>query len=446
MGYSFQFGVIEANFDNFLYGLALGLALAVAAIFIGTLIGLACAFATMAKAPLPSRLVGIYVSAIRNTPLLVIILFVYFALPQIGIRLGKHESFVFSLAIYAGAYLTEVFRAGLAGVPRGVIDAGRAIGLTGFQLALYVISPIMWRNCLPALGTTFISLFKDTSLAAVIAIPELTYQARKLNTETFRVAEAWATASVLYLATCLLIAAGPAAARTPLPEILRAAQMEHFLHELWIARWALAQGLLLTVEISARLHFVVERIIGLFAGIGLTYGKWPLRLPIRALVDCIRGIPVLVLILASFYLLTFAGINLTAIESGLLALSIFCGAHMGEIIRGALAIHSAHADRCGPRHRADFSENPHLCSHAPGDAADHAGVDQYGRGTGQGLDASLGHRHGRTSAPHPGDCRAQFHDPGILWPLRPSLFSDQFRDRALRQICRAALRTSVRTA
>ena len=208
MGYTFRFGVIEANLDKFLQGLALGLALALASVLIGTLIGLLCAFASMAKAQLPTRLVGIYVSAVRNTPLLVIILFVYFALPQIGIRLGKHESFVFSLAIYAGAYLTEVFRAGLAGVPKGVVDAGRAIGLTGFQLALYVISPIMWRNCLPALGTTFISLFKDTSLAAVIAIPELTYQARKLNTETFRVAEAWATASVLYLATCLVIAAG----------------------------------------------------------------------------------------------------------------------------------------------------------------------------------------------------------------------------------------------
>lgn len=208
MEYTFRFGVIEANLDKFLQGLALGLALAFASVLIGTLIGLLCAFATMAKAQLPTRLVGIYVSAIRNTPLLVIILFIYFALPQIGIRLGKLESFVFSLAIYSGAYLTEVFRAGLAGVPKGVVDAGRAIGLTGFQLALYVISPIMWRNCLPALGTTFISLFKDTSLAAVIAIPELTYQARKLNTETFRVAEAWATASVLYLATCLLIAAG----------------------------------------------------------------------------------------------------------------------------------------------------------------------------------------------------------------------------------------------
>ena len=100
-----------------------------------------------------------------------------------------------------------MFRAGLAGVPRGVIDAGRAIGLTGLQVSLFVVSPIMLRNSLPALGTTFISLFKDTSLAAVIAVPELTYQARKLNTETFRVAEAWATASVLYLVTCLVLAA-----------------------------------------------------------------------------------------------------------------------------------------------------------------------------------------------------------------------------------------------
>lgn len=111
--------------------------------------------------------------------------------------------------------------------------------------------------------------------------------------------------------------------------------MEHFLQEVWTARWALAQGLWLTIEISAA-SILLGSAIGLLAGIGLTYGKWPVRLPIRALVDCIRGIPVLVLILASFYLLTFAGINLTAVQSGLLALSVFCGAHMGEIIRGAL--------------------------------------------------------------------------------------------------------------
>jgi ABC-type amino acid transport system permease subunit len=101
-----------------------------------------------------------------------------------------------------------VFRAGLNGVPLGVIDAGRAIGLTGLQVAAYVTFPIMMRNSLPAMGTTFISLFKDTSIATVIAVPELTFQARKINVETFRVVEAWLAASALYVATCLIIAAG----------------------------------------------------------------------------------------------------------------------------------------------------------------------------------------------------------------------------------------------
>lgn len=207
MGYSFNPGVIWARLDVFLLGLALGLALALAALVIGTLLGLAAAFAASAGG-LRQRLVAIYVSLFRNTPLLVIVLFVYFGLPQIGVRFGKIESFILALAVYSGAYLTEVFRAGLAGVPKGVIDGGRALGLGRFALTWLIVLPIMLRNCLPALGTTFISLFKDTSLAAVIAVPELTYEAKKLNTETFRVAEAWATASILYLATCLLIAQG----------------------------------------------------------------------------------------------------------------------------------------------------------------------------------------------------------------------------------------------
>ncbi len=214
----------------------------------------------MAKARLPSRLVAAYVSAIRNTPLLVIVLFVYFALPQLGIRLGKLESFVASLAVYAGAYLTEVFRAGLAGVPRGVVDAGRAIGLDRISAgALRRSRPSCCAIRLPALGTTFISLFKDTSLAAVIAVPELTYQARKLNTETFRVAEAWATASVLYLVDLSADRCGAARSSNAASRSSEAWRMQHFLHELWIARWALAQGLLLTVEISAGVDFLRNR-------------------------------------------------------------------------------------------------------------------------------------------------------------------------------------------
>jgi polar amino acid transport system permease protein len=111
------------------------------------------------------------------------------------------------LSIYSGAYLAEVFRAGLISIPRGLTEAGLAIGLTPMQIRVSIIVPLMLRNVLPSLSSTVISLFKDTSLAAAIAVPELTFEARKINVETFRVIETWIVASGLYVATCSVLAA-----------------------------------------------------------------------------------------------------------------------------------------------------------------------------------------------------------------------------------------------
>ena len=86
-------------------------------------------------------------------------------------------------------------------------EAGLAIGLTEAQIRWRIIIPIMLRAVLPALSSTFIGLFKDTSLAAAIAVPELTFEARKINVETFRVVETWLVASALYIATCAALAA-----------------------------------------------------------------------------------------------------------------------------------------------------------------------------------------------------------------------------------------------
>jgi polar amino acid transport system permease protein len=208
MSYTFHFGVIWDNFDRLLSGLALGLGLAFVSIAIGAVAGLALAFAGAGRLAAPRIAVASFVTLVRNTPILILVLIVYFALPQIGVRFGKIESFVLSLSLYATAYLTEVFRAGLASVPPGVVDAGRAIGLHRGHLALLVIFPIVLRNSLPALGSTFISLFKDTSIAAAIAIPELTFEARKINVETFRVIETWLVATGLYVVTCSAMAAG----------------------------------------------------------------------------------------------------------------------------------------------------------------------------------------------------------------------------------------------
>ncbi|MCX5517929.1 amino acid ABC transporter permease [Kaistia defluvii] len=207
MNYTLHFGAVWASFDHLLGGLAIGLALAVAAVAVGTVLGLLSAFASVSKSRLLRGISGTYVLLIRNIPLLVLVLLVYFALPATGIRLDKYESFIGSLALYAGAYLTEVFRAGLLSVPKGIVEAGRAIGLTRMQTNLSVVMPVMLRNSLPSLGNTFIGMFKDSSIAAAIAIPELTFEARKINVDTFRVVETWTVASGLYIAACFTIAA-----------------------------------------------------------------------------------------------------------------------------------------------------------------------------------------------------------------------------------------------
>jgi len=119
---------------------------------------------------------------------------------------GENTTIV-ALAIYGGAYLAEVFRAGILSVGRAFIEAGRSLGLSGLQIARYVTLPIMVRTVLPSLGNTFISLFKDTSLAMAIAVPELTFVTRKFVTDTFQFIQAWTVAGVLYLVTTYALAA-----------------------------------------------------------------------------------------------------------------------------------------------------------------------------------------------------------------------------------------------
>ncbi|MBO1076339.1 amino acid ABC transporter permease [Roseomonas marmotae] len=209
MQYYFDWSVIWRNWDRFMSALGLGLTLAVISLFIGSVIGLACAMARVHGPRWLSWPVWLYVEFIRNTPLLLLVFFVYFGLPELDISyLDKTQSFVLALSLYAGAYMTEVFRAGLASIPKQYMEAAKAIGMRPWQRQRYVALPVMFRITLPAFSNNLISLFKDTSLAAAIAIPELTFVARQINANTFRVMEAWLTASLLYLGTCYVIATG----------------------------------------------------------------------------------------------------------------------------------------------------------------------------------------------------------------------------------------------
>jgi len=108
-----------------------------------------------------------------------------------------------------------------------------------------------------------------------------------------------------------------------------------FFHQAWIARIPLLKGLGMTISISL-LAIVIGTLLGIAVGLTLTYGYKPLRLLVRAYTDFIRGTPVLVLVLASYYVLGTIGIDLSPFEAGVLALSVFCSSHVGELTRGAL--------------------------------------------------------------------------------------------------------------
>lgn len=191
---------------DLLYGLGLDLFMALLSVAMGSLIGLVVAFALVSKRKIFRVLSGTYVTIIRNIPLMIIILFIYFGLPDAGYTFGEIPSFIFSLTIYAGAYIAEVFRGGILAIHKGIGEAGMAVGMSNLQIITFIKIPILLRSVMPALSNNYISLFKDASLAAVIAVPELTFQTRKINLETFRTIEAWSTASVLYVVTCFLIA------------------------------------------------------------------------------------------------------------------------------------------------------------------------------------------------------------------------------------------------
>lgn len=206
--YHLNFNLIWRNADKLTDGLLLSLELAAMSISLGCIIGLALAVLHHGGGKPVRAVITAYVEFVRNVPLLLLIYLVYYGIPSVGgLAYDATESFVATLSLYAGAYLVEVFRAGLEAIPKGVMDAGRALGLNPVQRFWYLRFPIMLRIVLPSLSSTLISLFKDTSLASVIAVPELTYGANWIKTNTFRAIEVWIVVGPIYLAVGAVILA-----------------------------------------------------------------------------------------------------------------------------------------------------------------------------------------------------------------------------------------------
>jgi polar amino acid transport system permease protein len=141
---------------------------------------------------------SLYVSLVRGTPLIVQIIFVYLALPQFGVVLDPLLGGILALAFNYGAYLTEIFRAGIEAIPRGQIEAAGALGMTEGQTMRRVVLPQAVRIVIPAIGNDFISMIKDSALVSYVGIQELFWRANSVGTRTFRNFETLLVAAVVY--------------------------------------------------------------------------------------------------------------------------------------------------------------------------------------------------------------------------------------------------------
>lgn len=195
--YKLNFTVLLEYWPAFLAGLQMTIKVSVLSIFFGTLMGVAGALAKTSRSRMLRALAFTYVEWIRNTPLLIQILFIYFGL-GVFFSLSPMVASVFALSFFSGAYITEIIRAGIQSIHKGQREAAFSLGMTEGQSMFLVVLPQAVRRILPPLAGQFITLIKDSSLISVIAVSDLTYVAKNIVTNTFRAFEVWLAIAVFY--------------------------------------------------------------------------------------------------------------------------------------------------------------------------------------------------------------------------------------------------------
>ncbi len=196
--YDFLFVLIPKYFPFLLQGAVVTMEISILSMVLATIIGFVCALGRTSGNPIAYGLVAVYVEIIRDVPLLVVLLVIYFTLPQIGISLPGFWAGVLGLSLNVGAYLSEVFRAALGSVDKGEKEAGLSIGMSRFTVFRRVTLPQAMRIAVPTVGGYFIALLKDLSLVSFIAVNELMRQGTILISNTFRSMEIYFMVAIIY--------------------------------------------------------------------------------------------------------------------------------------------------------------------------------------------------------------------------------------------------------
>jgi polar amino acid transport system permease protein len=203
---SFNSDLVINSFPLLLLGAGVTIKITALSVAVGVVIGLFVGVARISSFRLLRFLAAVYVDFFRGTPLLVQIFLVYFALPVVtGQRIDPYVAAIGACGVNSGAYVAEIFRAGIQSVDAGQMEAGRSLGMTWMQTMRYIIIPQAFKRVIPPLGNEFIALLKDSSLVSVIGFEELTRRGQLIIAKTYGSLEIWLAVAIIYLVMTLSI-------------------------------------------------------------------------------------------------------------------------------------------------------------------------------------------------------------------------------------------------
>jgi len=196
----FDVSVIVKAIPALLQGAKLTVLITVVGLLGGTAVGLVFGLMRAYGNRLLDTLGFLYIELVRGTPIVVQVMFIYFALPVIAdIRVDPLTAAIVSIVVNSGAYIAEIVRGAFLSVPKGLREAGLALGMPLWRVLAFVVGPVAFRRMTPPLGNQFIVSLKDTSLFIVIGVGELTRQGQEIMAANFRAVEIWSAVAVIYL-------------------------------------------------------------------------------------------------------------------------------------------------------------------------------------------------------------------------------------------------------
>ena len=201
--YQFRWDTVFGSFDFLMSGLQMTLIISAVTLVLAMVLGLIIALMDMSRFA-PLRWIGISIGeVIRNTPILVQLLWAYYVLPIVfGVRIESFTALVVGLSLYQAAFISEVYRSGIQGVPKGHREAAQVLGLTPIQSFFRIVMPQAIRMTLPPLASNFVQLIKFSSLGAVISVSEITRRGMELSASNFRPLETFTFIAVVYFLIC----------------------------------------------------------------------------------------------------------------------------------------------------------------------------------------------------------------------------------------------------